>query len=160
MRSNTLVSRTCRLVGICACLLLSSLPRTSFPQGDVVTGKLHYQVCAGCHGLRAEGNELVGAPKLSGQEDWYLRRQMEYYRSGVRGSAPDDAHGARMAVMSGSLPDERALEDVVTYIRTLPDFVPETTLTGDANRGLALYAVCTACHGARGEGNVPCRRHD
>ena len=28
--------------------------------------------CQACHGLNAEGNELLGAPPLINQNDWYL----------------------------------------------------------------------------------------
>lgn len=132
-----------------------SLPMQAvLAQGDVVAGQRAYAVCAGCHGFRGEGNREVNAPKLAGQEDWYLTRQIAYYQSGVRGSNPDDVHGMRMAVMSQALPTQRAIEDVVAYIRSLPDALPQTTLPGDASRGETLYAVCGACHGTRGEGNT------
>lgn len=123
-------------------------------QGDVEAGRRAYAVCAGCHGFQGEGNQDVNAPKLAGQEDWYLTRQLAYYQTGVRGADPNDAHGVRMAVMSQALASQRALEDVVAYIRSLPDTLPEVTLSGDPTRGEALYAVCSACHGTRGEGSA------
>lgn len=123
-------------------------------QGDLEAGQRAYAVCAGCHGFQGEGNQDVHAPKLAGQEDWYLARQIAYYQSGVRGTDPNDAHGVRMAVMSQALVSQRALEDVVVYIRSLPDMLPEATLSGDAVQGEALYAVCSACHGMRGEGSA------
>jgi len=122
--------------------------------GDLVSGKALYAVCAGCHGLQAQGNQDVSAPKLAGQEPWYLTRQLGYYQAGVRGGDPADSHGARMAVMSLALPTERAVEDVVAYIRTLPDRAPQPTITGDATRGRDLYTICSACHGSQGEGNA------
>jgi len=128
--------------------------QSSANAGSVHAGQALFAVCAGCHGLAGQGNQDVNAPKLAGQEAWYLTRQMAYYTSGVRGGDPADTHGARMAVMALALPNERAVEDVVAYIQTLPDTLPPPTLAGDATRGQGLYAVCTACHGAAGEGNA------
>jgi len=122
--------------------------------GNLVSGKALYAVCAGCHDLQAQGNQDVSAPKLAGQEPWYLTRQLAYYQAGVRGGDPADSHGARMAVMSLALPTERAVEDVVAYIQTLPDTVPQPTITGDVANGRDLFAICSACHGSQGEGNV------
>jgi cytochrome c oxidase subunit 2 len=39
------------------------------------------------------------------------------------------------------------------YVASLPKVVPAPTVTGgDATRGAALYATCSACHGPTGEG--------
>jgi len=120
--------------------------------GDVEAGKRLYLVCAGCHGFQGEGNVTVASPKLAAQEPWYLARQLRNFQQGIRGSAADDVHGRRMAPMALPVTDERALEDVITYIGTLPDISPAATVAGDAARGQQLYAVCSACHGMRGEG--------
>src|SRR5258706_3396884 len=49
---------------------------------DAAAGKRLYAVCASCHGPQAEGNLALNAPKLSGQEDWYLKRQLKYFKNG------------------------------------------------------------------------------
>jgi len=51
--------------------------------GDAATGKPLYAVCAACHGLQAEGNPALNAPKLSGQGDWYLKRQLRNFKNGA-----------------------------------------------------------------------------
>jgi len=149
---RSLAMHLCRLI---AFLTAIAVPiEGSFAQGNVIAGKSLFAVCAGCHGLQGEGNEDVPAPKLAGQEDWYLSRQMRYFLDGVRGSDSNDIHGARMATMAGALRDERAIADVTAFIGTLPDTLPRVTLAGDPANGQSLYAICGACHGAGGEGNA------
>jgi len=135
----------------CTILLLTFCVQT-LADGDVESGKRLYSVCAGCHGFQGEGNVTVGSPKLAAQEQWYLSRQLQYFQQGVRGSSADDIFGQQMAPMALALTDERAMEDVVAYIGTLPDVKPVVTVAGDAVRGQQRYAVCSACHGVRGEG--------
>lgn len=113
-----------------------------------------YKLCASCHGFRAEGNSLVHAPGLAGQEDWYLARQIRNFRDGVRGGAGDDVHGQTMATMTLSLARDEDIDDLVAYIGTLPTPVPQRTVTGDVESGRSLYQPCAACHGASAEGNA------
>lgn len=120
---------------------------------DAKQGASSYKLCASCHGLKGEGSQLVNAPALAGQEDWYLERQIENFRTGVRGSESDDRHGQTMAKMTMALGDQADVADLVAYIGTLPIPNNPLTLAGDANNGKALYTTCAACHGAAGEGN-------
>lgn len=121
-------------------------------EGNVASGKALYAVCAGCHGFQGEGNIENYSPKLAGLEDWYLTRQIEYFQRGIRGAEDGDVHGGKMAPLALALRDAREIEDVVAYIASLPDVRPAVTIDADAERGRQLYAVCSACHGAAGEG--------
>ena len=87
--------------------------------GDADAGKRHYTTCAACHGVDAEGKEALGAPALTGINDWYLVRQLENYRSGARGSDPADIYGQQMRASTQLLGDDEAIRDVVRYITTL-----------------------------------------
>jgi len=87
--------------------------------GDKVKGASYYAVCAGCHGADAMGMEATNAPRLQGQFDWYLIRQLENYQSGARGVHKDDIYGTTMRGMAGTLPNEQAIKDVVAYISSL-----------------------------------------
>ena len=53
--------------------------------GDAAAGAPLFAVCAACHGAQAEGNPVLNAPKLSGQQDWYLQRQLQHFKSGALG---------------------------------------------------------------------------
>jgi cytochrome c oxidase subunit 2 len=88
-------------------------------EGDATRGRTLYATCTACHGANGKGNQALGAPAIAGQSDWYMVRQLEHFRSGVRGAADGDTWGASMAAMSGTLTDEQAIRDVVAYINTL-----------------------------------------
>lgn len=124
------------------------------PAQDARRGADEYKLCASCHGFEAEGNQLVNAPGLAGQEDWYLARQIRNFRDGVRGAAGDDVHGRTMALMTLALSDDGDVDDLVAYIGTLPEPQPELTVAGDTADGKNLYQPCAACHGVNAEGNV------
>jgi cytochrome c oxidase subunit 2 len=120
--------------------------------GNAGAGEPLYAVCAACHGLQAEGNPALYAPKLSGQGDWYLKRQLQYFKSGARGAHEKDAFGRMMAPMAVALADNAAIDNVVAFIKTLPDRPAPTTVTKNAADGPSLYETCGACHGADGRG--------
>lgn len=87
--------------------------------GDAERGKSLYVTCGACHGKRGEGNFALSAPKLAGVHDWYLKRQLDNFKSGVRGSHDSDNYGAQMILMAKMLSDEKAVSDVVSYLNTL-----------------------------------------
>ncbi len=87
--------------------------------GDADKGKAHYSTCAACHGVNGEGNIALGSPALTGQNDWYLVRQLKYFRDGTRGGQPGDTYGMQMRASAGLLSDDEAILDVVKYISTL-----------------------------------------
>jgi hypothetical protein len=45
--------------------------------------------------------------------------QLKNFKSGVRGTNPQDITGAQMRPMSMILADEQAMKDVIAYIQTL-----------------------------------------
>lgn len=119
---------------------------------DTAAGKNAYAVCAACHGQQGEGNAALNAPRIAGQEAWYLRRQMEAYQKGMRGTASGDIYGAQMRPMAMTVTAPAALDNLIAYIGTLPDVPAAPTIEGDVAAGKTAYAVCTACHGAEAQG--------
>ncbi len=87
--------------------------------GDADRGKAHYSTCAACHGVNGEGNIALGSPALTGQNDWYLVRQLKHFRDGTRGGQPGDTYGMQMRASAGLLSDDEAILDVVKYLSTL-----------------------------------------
>jgi len=120
--------------------------------GNAAAGKPLYAVCAACHGSQAEGNPALHAPKLSGQGDWYLKRQLKYFKNGARGTHDKDVFGKMMAPMAATLGDDAAIDNVVAYINTLPDNPAPRTVTKTTTNAQRLYVTCGACHGADGRG--------
>ncbi len=122
--------------------------------GDAEKGKVLFAVCMACHGADGEGNAALNAPATGGQDEWYVVRQLNNFRAGVRGAHAGDIFGAQMRPMALTLANDQAVIDVAAYIATLP--LPElaATIEGDTEAGEKAFAVCVACHGASGEGNV------
>ncbi len=87
--------------------------------GDAAAGKVRYAACVLCHGQNAEGKAALNGPRLTGQEDWYLVRQLQNYQKGLRGTHPQDTYGMQMRPMAGTLADDKAINDVVAYIESL-----------------------------------------
>lgn len=87
--------------------------------GDAAAGQALYGTCAACHGVQAEGNAALNAPTLVIQQDWYIVRQLENFKSGARGAHADDAFGAQMRPMAMMLADAAAMKNVAAYIASL-----------------------------------------
>ncbi|MFU8876691.1 MAG: cytochrome c oxidase subunit II [Wenzhouxiangellaceae bacterium] len=119
--------------------------------GDAEAGRTSYATCQACHGQNGEGNADLNAPALAGLSDWYLVRQLENFKSGARGTDPEDQFGAQMTPFADML-DAQAMRDVSAYIETLPASPAEPTISGNARRGARLYRTCANCHGSQGEG--------
>ncbi len=88
-------------------------------EGDAAAGQKAYVTCIACHGENGEGNTSLNAPRLSGQHDWYIVRQLENFKAGVRGANPKDIYGAQMKPMAEMLATEEQVRDVTAYIATL-----------------------------------------
>ncbi|MBB6093100.1 cytochrome c oxidase subunit 2 [Povalibacter uvarum] len=87
--------------------------------GDPERGKTLYATCANCHGTQGQGIWATNAPRLANMSDWYMQRQMQNFREGIRGKHPQDFRGAQMASMAKVLADEKAISDVLDYVHTL-----------------------------------------
>lgn len=112
-----------------------------------------FAFCTVCHGAEGNGNAAINAPKIAGIEPWYLKRQLEQFRAGTRGTKSTDLPGMEMQPIGQQL-DDPAIEKVAAYIGTFSPTAPPATVSGDAKRGKALYVTCSGCHGTRGEGNA------
>jgi cytochrome c oxidase subunit 2 len=134
-------------------MVLIGLVGVSAQAADVAAGKTAYAVCTACHGADGGGNQALNAPRLVGQEPWYLKRQLEAFKSGIRGSAAGDVGGAQMKPMAMTLTTPAAIDNVVAYIQTLTAPPAPVTVKGDVAAGKKLYATCAACHGPEGKGN-------
>lgn len=87
--------------------------------GNSRRGKSLYASCGACHGSEGQGSEVLNAPALAGQSDWYMVRQLAKYRAGSRGYHADDTSGAQMRAATAVLTSDQDINDVVAYINTL-----------------------------------------
>ncbi len=120
--------------------------------GNASVGAAQYAVCAACHGQQGEGLQALNAPKIAGQEPWYIKRQLQNYKAGVRGTHEDDIFGRQMAPMAATLANDAAINNVIAHIQTFPDNPPPATVDGDVANGAKLYGVCAYCHGSDAQG--------
>jgi len=88
-------------------------------EGDVASGQKHYNICAYCHGADGMGIQAMNAPRAAGMSDWYLERQLQYFKKEIRGGHLQDHYGKQMGLISNILHDDQAVRDVVAYINTL-----------------------------------------
>lgn len=86
-------------------------------KGDAAKGKASFATCIACHGPTGAGNKAMNAPRLSGQADWYIVRQLKNFKTKVRGHAKDPI-GATMYPFVVALTDQQ-IEDIAAYITTL-----------------------------------------
>jgi cytochrome c553 len=112
-----------------------------------------FDYCILCHGTNGDGNSAIRAPKISGMEPWYISRQLEAFATGMRGAHPDDMAGQEMQPVGARLKSESSLDAATKFVVSLPSGKVDKTISGDVERGRALYAACAGCHGAKGEGN-------
>ena len=87
--------------------------------GNPDKGRKIYQTCASCHGAQGQGIWSTSAPRLANMSDWYLARQLQNFRQGIRGRHPQDFNGAQMAEMARTLGDDQAINDLLDYVHTL-----------------------------------------
>ncbi len=122
---------------------------------DIARGEKLFGLCTQCHSSDGGGDSLALAPAIAGMPVWYIEKQLQNFKSGMRGLHAGDTGGLRMYPMSLWLRDAADQKAVATYIASLPATTPAHELTehGDAGKGAGYYAVCGACHGASGEGN-------
>ena len=116
---------TTALCVLSTALFLAGLPASAqieavdLSVGNAENGKAIYnQVCIACHGDKAQGNAQLNAPRLAGQEPWYIARQLKNFVDGVRGSDPRDIFGMQMRPMALTLKGDQDIADIVAFIGT------------------------------------------
>ena len=91
----------------------------SITKGDAQKGKELYKTCMACHGDKGQGKKDLKAPRLTVLNDWYMRTQIQKFKTNLRGSHPKDLTGMMMRSMALTLTDGQAINDVIAYIKTL-----------------------------------------
>ena len=134
--------------------------------GDAAAGKSKAATCVACHGQ--DGNSLAPTfPKLAGQNERYLIKQMKDIQCGALSEAEQKAQkcsGRPVPTMAGQLDNltDADLADIAAY------YAGQTVSVGQAKADIAakgeeIYragivaksvAACTACHSPTGRGNT------
>lgn len=121
---------------------------------DNARGRALYDLCSQCHGVDGGGMQLSLAPAIAGLDQWYVESQLKMFRSGARGTHPDDVAGMRMHPMSLWLRRDEDITAVASYVASMPRARPAPYVDGgNPDNGQTLYQTCAACHGPEGKGD-------
>ena len=121
---------------------------------DAAAGKTMSVACSACHG--ADGNSVVPTfPKLAGQGDVYLLKQLRDIRDGAR----------PVPTMAGQLDgkSDEDLANIAAYYssqtqsggKTKPELLELGTKVFRSGVAARNVAACSACHSPSGHGNAP-----
>jgi cytochrome c553 len=115
-------------------------------------------LCAGCHGMSGEGRAAAGYPRLAGQPQAYLQRQLEAYADGRRA----DAVMAPLAKRLGSQERVRLAAHYAALVAPVEKTAGPVPPPSERGRILATVGdntlrvqACENCHGPGGTGQPP-----
>ncbi len=134
--------------------LLALAGATPALAGDPAAGKEKSATCVACHG--ADGNSAAPTfPKLAGQGEKYLTKQLQDIRDGAR----------PIPTMVGQLDgkSDQDLADIAAFYAAQPrsggQADPDKVALGEKVYRSGILernvAACTACHSPNGNGNAP-----
>jgi len=134
-------------------IVLATLSVNSLASGNAKAGQTKSATCMGCHGL-AGNSTMPNFPKLAGQGEGYILKQLQEFKSGARDNAI-------MAGVVASLSDQDMM-DIAAYYST--QTIIENSAKADEETielGRKIYlggkkdtqtSACIACHGPKGLG--------
>ena len=133
--------------------------------GDPKAGATKAGACAACHGL--DGNATANPkiyPRIAGQSERYVSRQLALFKSGERSNAIMQPYAAVLSAQ-----DMRDLGAYFATQKTGAGIADDTAIASGPNAGMKFYQVgeklyrsgdaargipaCMACHGPTGAGN-------
>lgn len=136
-----------------ALLLAAVSAPMALAQGNAQAGEAKAAACAACHGATGNDSLLPNVPKIGGQGERYLLKQLQEIKAGVR---PVPLMEPVVAPMS-----EQDLADLAAFYAAqelpLGAVDPEKRALGEqlfraGNEAIGV-AACSACHAPNGKGN-------
>ncbi|MDX1802504.1 MAG: c-type cytochrome [Alcanivorax sp.] len=133
-------------------LMIIAMMQPAWAAGDAEAGKAKAAACAACHGAGGKAPMAPNYPKLAGQGQAYLVKQLHDFKSGKRDNAIMKAQAMGLS--------DQDMEDLAAY------FASEKMPGGQADpkwvaQGERLYRggkvdadipACSGCHGPAGQG--------
>ena len=142
--------RSCWIIA----LLIHGLWTNSvFAVGNVEAGKQKSTTCVTCHNVDGNSTTTVW-PKIAGQYDNYLVKQLRDFKSGARANP-------QMIPFMANLNDQD-IQDLAAYFSSQQQ-TPAKAVANYVKLGEKIYRggnlqtgvpACTACHGPTGGGNL------
>jgi cytochrome c553 len=155
---------------LAACLMMISSV-VAHAAGDPKAGEAKAELCFDCHGAGGNSEDST-FPKLAGQFDYYIIKQIKDFKSGAR---KDDT----MTDMAMMIETDQDIEDIAAYFSAQPDMVGEPTdpplmverTIAERGKGANVVSVpmvklgkdiymdgaltkCFECHGADARGGM------
>jgi cytochrome c553 len=132
--------------------------------GDPKAGATKAGTCAACHGLDGNGTDPAIYPRIAGQSERYIARQLALFKSGERVNAimqpyalplsPQDMRdlGAHFATQNtgAGIADDGVIKEGPYKDMKYYEAGQKLFRSGDRERGIP---ACMACHGPAGQGN-------
>ena len=119
-------------------------------KGDPARGEITYEICQGCHRAKALGRIDGSYPRLAGQHDTVLIKQMTDVRAGRR------RNDKMLPCADRHVISPQDIADIAIFLAALP--VPPNNGKGPGDAIAAARktyeADCAECHGEAGEGNA------
>jgi cytochrome c553 len=139
------MSKTNRLLGGCASLILVLALCGGAAAGPLDPGYAKAFSCSACHGF-AGNSRSDTVPILAGMPSWYLKKAIQDYAAGKRPTAEMESY-SKMVL-------ELGVDDVAGYF-TRQTRQPSAVVLDSAavERGRAASTQCVVCHGAQGKGD-------
>ena len=113
------------------------------PAGLAIGQRLFLNNCAQCHG--SDGRGAKGFPNLA-DSDWLWGGTPQAIKTSVL-----EGRQGVMPPMGAALGSPEMVENVANYVLSLSGSGHDA---GKAAAGKPMFAVCAACHGADGKGNI------
>jgi cytochrome c553 len=134
--------------------------------GDAKAGAAKAGACVACHALDGNGTDPTLYPRLAGQSERYVSRQLALFKSGERANAIMQPYAAALSaqdmrdigayyatqVSGAGIADDTAVNDKNSAYDGMKFFEIGQKLyrSGDTSRKIP---ACMACHGPSGAGN-------
>lgn len=142
------------LLAATSSVVLTAISTPALAAGSAEAGKDKVATCAACHGPTGNDSLLPNVPKLGGQGERYLIKQLNEIKADVR----------KVPLMTPILAalSEQDVADIAAYLATLPapkgavekaklELGKQLYRAGDAKLGVP---ACTGCHAPDGKGNA------
>ncbi len=132
--------------------------------GDPQAGATKAGACAACHGLDGNATDPALYPRIAGQSERYIARQLALFKSGERVNAIMQPFAMALSAQD--------MRDIGAYYATQKSgagIADDTVVAEGPNKGMKFYAIgeklyrsgdasreipaCMACHSPSGAGN-------
>lgn len=138
---------------VLALLLTALTATTAFAQASAQAGQEKAAVCGACHGPTGNESPLPNTPKLGGQGERYLLKQLQEIKGGIRvvpqmAGILDPMGDQDLANLAAWFSSQTAPQGAVDPARL--ELGERLFRAGDAAIGVA---ACSACHAPNGAGN-------